>query len=104
MVCLALLLETFDKMCIAIICLPGCDVINFEINFEMLACCTKYFFFGKLDQKVVSDNITFWETVAPLSSEKAFHKKSIILNNSNKTICNNEERGEIFNKHFSKLR
>ena len=29
---------------------------------------------------------------------------AIILNNSNKTICDNGERGEIFNKHFSKLR
>ena len=33
----------------------------------------------------------------------AFHKESIILNNNNKTISNNEELAEIFNKHFSKL-
>ena len=41
--------------------------------------------------------------VGPLLSEKAFHKESIILNNNNKTISNNEELAEILNKHFSKL-
>ena len=43
------------------------------------------------------------ETVSPLFSEKAFHKESIILNSNNKTIDNNEEPAEIFNKHFSKI-
>ena len=52
---------------------------------------------------VVSDNRKFWKTVSPLFSEKAFHKESIILNNSNKTISNDEELAEIFNKHFSKI-
>ena len=41
--------------------------------------------------------------VGPLLSEKAFHKESIILNNNNKTISNNEELAEIFTKHFSKI-
>ena len=44
----------------------------------------------------------FWKTVGPLFSEKAFHKESIILNNNNKIISNNE-LAEIFNKHFSKI-
>ena len=35
--------------------------------------------------------------------QKAFQKESIILNNNNKTISNNEELAELFNKHFSKL-
>ena len=60
-------------------------------------------FFGKLDHRVVSDNRNFWKTVGPLFLEKAFHKESIILNNSNKTISNNEELAVTFNKHFSKL-
>ena len=60
-------------------------------------------FFGNIDHKVVSDNRTFWETVGHLFSEKAFHKESIILNSSNKTVSNNEELAETFNKHFSKL-
>ena len=57
----------------------------------------------KLDHRVVSDNKIFWKTVGPLFLEKAFHKESIILNDNNKTINNNEELAEIFNKHFSKL-
>ena len=36
-------------------------------------------------------------------SEKAFYKESIVLNNKNKIINNNEELAEIFNKNFSKL-
>ena len=44
----------------------------------------------------------FWKTVGPLVSEKAFHKESIILNNNNKIISNNE-LAEILNKHFSKI-
>ena len=71
----------------------------------MLACSTKLkdVFLGNLDHKVVSGNRKFWKTVHPLFSEKAFHKESIILNNNNKTITNNEELAEIFNKHFSKV-
>ena len=64
---------------------------------------TKRRFFGKLDHRVVSDNREFWKTVGPLFSEKDFHKESIILNNNNKTMSNNEEIAENFNKHFSNL-
>ena len=64
---------------------------------------TKRRFSGKLNHKVISDSRKFWKTVRPLSSEKAFHKESIIFNNNNKTISNNEELVEIFNKHFNKL-
>ena len=60
-------------------------------------------FFAKLNHRVVSDNRKFWKTVGPLFSEKAFHKESITLINNNKTISNNEELAETFNKHFSKL-
>ena len=45
-----LLLEIFGEMCIAIVCFPGCDVMNFEINLIFLIkppfCMTK-----KLRQK-----------------------------------------------------
>ena len=60
-------------------------------------------FFGKLNHRVISDNRKFWKTVGPVFSEKAFHKESIILINNNKTISNNEELAETFNKRFSKL-
>ena len=29
---LPLLFEILDNICIAIVCFPGCDVMNFEIN------------------------------------------------------------------------
>ena len=64
---------------------------------------TKRRFFGKLDHNIVYDNRKFWKTVGPLFSEKAFHKESIILNNNNKIISNDEEVAEIFSKHFSKI-
>ena len=54
---------------------------------------------GKLDHNVVSENRKFWKTVGSLFSEKAFHKESIILNNNDKIISNDEELAEIFNKH-----
>ena len=59
--------------------------------------------FGKQDHRVIFNNRNFWKTVGPLFSEKFFHKESIILNNNNKTISNNEELAEIFHKYFSKL-
>ena len=64
---------------------------------------TKRHFFWKLDHKVVSGNRKFWKTVGRLFSEKAFQKESIIFNKNKKTICNNEELAEIFNKHLSKI-
>ena len=30
---LTLLLEILGNMCIAIVCYPGCDIMDFEINF-----------------------------------------------------------------------
>ena len=33
---LLMLLDIFGKMCIAIVCFPGCDVITFEINLIVL--------------------------------------------------------------------
>ena len=60
-----------------------------------------YPLFGKLNHKVVSDNRKFWKTVGPLFSEKAFHKESIIFNNNDKIISNDEELAENFNKNIS---
>ena len=66
-------------------------------------CKTKRRFFRKLDYRIVSDNRKFWKTVGPLLSEKTLDKETIILNNSNKTISNNEELAIVFYKHLSKL-
>ena len=61
------------------------------------------YFFWKTDHRLVCDYRKYWKIFCPLFSEKTFHKESIILNNNNKTISNNEELAEIFNKHFSKI-
>ena len=45
---------------------------------------------GNLSNKIVTDNRKFWKTVSPFFSDKAFHRECIILNESNKTITNNE--------------
>ena len=59
------------------------------------------YFFGKTDHRLVSDIRKCWKIVCPLFSEKTFHKESIILNNNNKTISNNEILAETFNNYFS---
>ena len=62
-----------------------------------------FFWNNRPQSRVVYGNRKFWKTVGPVFSEKAFHKESIILNNNNKSVSNNEELTKIFNKHFSKL-
>ena len=51
-----LLCEIFDEMCIAIVCKPGCDVMNFEDNVNFLI---KPFFLH--DQNVVTKTEIFLE-------------------------------------------
>ena len=51
---LPLLLEILSNMCIAIICYPGCDVIDFEINLIFLI---EPFFLH--DQKVMTKTSIF---------------------------------------------
>ena len=60
-------------------------------------------YFGKLNNKIVTDNRKFWKTISPLFSEKAFHRECITLKESNKTITNNVELAETFNTFFSKI-
>ena len=45
----------------------------------------------------------FWKIIGPLFSEKTFYKDSIIFNNNNKIISNNEELAETFNECFNKV-
>ena len=59
--------------------------------------------FGKVDYRVASDKRTILKTIDPRFSEKIFHKESIIFNNNDKSLSNNEELAEIVNKYFSKL-
>lgn len=53
-------------------------------------------YFRQLNTNTVSDSRTFWKTVSPLFSEKAFHSESIALKENNEIVTS-----ETFNKFFS---
>ena len=59
--------------------------------------------FKQLNNKVISDNKKFWQTISPLFSEKAFRKETIILKDSNRSITKNHELAETFNTFFSNI-
>ena len=60
-------------------------------------------YFGNLNNKIVTDNLKFWKTISPLFSEKAFHRECITLKERDKTITNNVQLAETFNRFFSKI-
>ena len=64
---------------------------------------TKRDYFKQLNNKVISDNKKFWQTISSLLSEKGFRKETIILKDSNRTITNNHELAETFNTFFSNI-
>ena len=64
---------------------------------------TKRDYFKQLNNKVVSDNRKFWQTISPLFSEKAFYKETVILKDTNRTVTNNHELAETFNTFFSNM-
>ena len=64
---------------------------------------TKRDYFKQLNNKVVSDNRKFWQTISPLFSEKAFRKETIIRKDSNRTITNNHKLAETFNTIFGEI-
>ena len=65
MVWLSLLCEILGNVCIVIVCWPGCDVLNFEIN---LICLIKPFFLH--DQKLKTKMSVSWEWKDLLRSNK----------------------------------
>ena len=64
---------------------------------------TKGDYFKQLNNKVISDNNKFWQTISPLFSKKAVRKETVILKDSNRTVTNNRELAETFNTFFSKI-
>ena len=53
-------------------------------------------YFRQLNTNTVSDSRTFWKTVSPLFSEKAFHSESIALKEKNEIVTS-----ETLNKFFN---
>ena len=70
---------------------------NCQINFyvSLLYKTRRCFFWetGPIELSLTIKN--FWRIFSPLFSKRAFQKESIVLNNNNKTISNNEELSEI---------
>ena len=60
-------------------------------------------YFGKLDNKIVSDSRTFWKSVSPLFSKRSFQKESISLFENGCYVCEDNEIAEIFNTFFSNI-
>ena len=59
-------------------------------------------YFRQLNTNTVSDSRTFWKTVSPLFSEKAFHSESIALKENNE-IVTSETLTKFFNNAVKNL-
>ena len=66
-------------------------------------CKAKKDYFSTLDNRIVSDNRTFWKAINPLFSEKTFQKESITLidKETGEIISKNEKIAESFNSFYS---
>ena len=56
-----------------------------------------------LDEKEVTDNKTFWETVKPDVSDKSIKRDKIHLNENGELIKSESETAEILNNSFSNI-
>ena len=63
---------------------------------------TRRNYFRQLNTNTVSDSRTFWKTVSPLFSEKAFHSESIALKENNE-IVTSETLDKFFNNAVKNL-
>ena len=82
---LPLLCEILGNMCIAIVCKPGCDVMNFEVNLIFLI---NLFFLN--DQRVMTKTWISWERKELLRWNRKhfssfFHHFSRAFNQANNT-------------------
>ena len=60
-------------------------------------------YYGDLDEKLVTDNKTFWKTVKPFLSDKTVNFPKIILVEKDEVINNEEEIAETFNTFFTNI-
>ena len=58
-------------------------------------------FYNRLDLKKITDNITFWDTMKPLFSDKGGIRDKIVLIEDNEIISESIEVAEKFNAYFS---
>ena len=60
-------------------------------------------YFRNLDIKKITDNRTFWKTIAPLFSNKASKGEKINLIENDQIISDNKTISEIFNNFYSDI-
>ena len=60
-------------------------------------------YFSKINEKDISDNRKFWQTVKPFISDKIKSKESIILVNNNNIESNEFDVAKTFNEFFSNI-
>ena len=60
-------------------------------------------YFAKINEKDISDNRKFWQTVKPFISDKIKSKESIILVNDNNIVSNELDVAKSFNEFFSNI-
>ena len=93
---LPLLLEILGNMCIAIVCYPGCDVMDFEINLIFLI---KPFFLQ--DQKVMAKTEISWERKELLRSNKKHFSSFLKCFQFPKIVSDLRVRLQIFRRNSS---
>ena len=77
---------------------------NIQHNFcKKLLRTTKKEYFNNLDTKKITDNKTFWRTVAPTFSNKNSKSDKIILNEEGKTISNEKELCRTFSIYLANI-
>ena len=60
-------------------------------------------YFGKLNQKKISDNKTFWKTIKPFLSDKITSTQKITLIDNEKIIMGDNNNAEVLNTFFPNI-
>ena len=79
---------------------------NYKIHWNLckkLLRKTKTSYFESLKTKKMTDNRTFWKTVAPLFTNKVSRGEKIILTEAEKHISDDKKICKIFNNFFSNV-
>ena len=64
---------------------------------------TKINYYGSLEEKDISHNKTFWETVKSLMTENSINSDKIYLNENEEFIDSESKTSEVLNNFFSNM-
>ena len=60
-------------------------------------------YYGHLNEKDITENKKFWETVKPFLSDKSINRDKIHLNENGELINNKTKTAKVLNKFFSNI-